>query len=444
MRNGTAGWSEWGERALLFCGVIFYLFVFPHGTHGDGYVRYAAVEALATKGDWLVHKYPMIGPLVALPLYWLGFLVKHPHWWVSRFNAICFLAFLAMMFRLLRADIPDPGKRRRLALLLLVGTMYPKHVTDFYGEVFASCLAGFGLALLVIRKSLGGFAAVSLAAASSPPTLLATALSGARISWAQKRWRYVLPVALGLLLILAENLFRFGTLVNEQYFRDEALTQNALPYARLNGFHYPFFFGLLSICFSFGKGLAFYCPGLLAAPFAFRHLPERLRELEKVWLCYVVGLILIYAKWCAWPGDWYWGPRYFLFAGLPAALAIHALLEKKRSGMLESAGVLLVLTFSVWAGLNGIAFGQNNLELCGENGGYLMGFCWYVPEFSALWRPFLAERGLHGKQLAFAIYFFLTFLLLSWPIWRFLISSLKRNFLSAVNNPRETFGQWRF
>lgn len=434
----------WSERTLIALGVIFYLFVFPHGTHGDAYVRYLAVEALATRGEWIAHKYPMLGPLCSLPLYWLGLVVKHPHWWVSRFNAICFLLFLAALHRLLRAEITNAGARRRLILLLLVGTMFSKHVTDFYGEVFTTCLAAISFTCLLLRARPLGFLGISLSIASAPPTVIAHALASTRLAWIRRRWRYVLPIFFGVLLVVAENLFRFGTLVSEQYFRDSTSTTIALPYARMNGFHYPFLFGFLSICFSFGKGIVFFCCGLLAIPFAQKYLPENLRELQRVWICYVLGLLLIYAKWSAWHGDWYWGPRYFLFAGLPAALAVHALVERGRSGLGETCATLAALTLTVWVGLTGVAFGQNNLELCGENGGYLIGFCWYVPEFSALWRPFIAEKGLGGKQLAFAVYFGLAYLYLALPLWNYLLRELAFRARDLFNNRQRIFREWRF
>ncbi|MGZ3713203.1 MAG: hypothetical protein ACXVBE_15675, partial [Bdellovibrionota bacterium] len=306
------------------------------------------------------------------------------------------------------------------------------------------CLAALSLALIILRRNHFGIPGLAIAAASSPPTLLAVGLSSAGLAWLKKRWRYFLPPLLGLIFILLENTLRFGTLVNQQYFRDEALTLNALPYARLNGFHYPFWFGVLSICFSFGKGIAFYCSGLLAIPFAMKLLPENLQQLQKLFAFYVLGLVLIYAKWCAWPGDWYWGPRYFLFAGIPAAIAIHALLEKKRNGITETLGALALLTLSVWVGLDGVAFGQNNLEECGVNGGYLMGFCWYTPEFSALWRPFLAEKTLNGKQLAFTIYYLLTYCYLSFPLWKFVVSRILSTTKSAYSERKRILSQWHF
>ena len=430
----------WTERVLLFLGIVFYLFVFPHGTHGDGSVRYMAIEALAEHGTWLAQKYPMLGPLGALPLYCLGWLVKTPHWWASRYNAILFVAFLFGLHRLLRDQLAADS-RRRLLLLLLTGTMFSKHVTDFYGEVFTATLAALGLVYLAMNRQKGGFLALTLAIVNAPPTIVAAGLALLRPLFTQRRLRYVLPLVFGGALIALENTLRFGALVSNQYLNDVALTSNALPYARLNGFHYPFFFGLLSICLSFGKGILFFSPGLLLAWAAYPLMSARLKEIQALWLLFVAGLVLIYAKWCAWPGDWYWGPRYFLFSSLPAALALHTLLEQPNKKLLGSSLVLLVLSLSVWVGLDGVAFGLNNLEDCAANGGYLMGFCWYTPEYSPLWRPFFAEKRLGGKQLAFAIYFALSYLYLSYPVW----AAIARQLLGAFRRAQWwKVDEWRF
>ena len=85
--------------------------------------------------------------------------------------------------------------------------------------------------------------------------------------------------------------------------------------------------GLLSILFSFGKGLIFFVPGLLlpvrgllrkAAP----DLQLDIYGIYLLWVAFVVGLILVYSPWWAWYGGWFWGPRFFLFACIPASFAI--------------------------------------------------------------------------------------------------------------------------
>ena len=335
------------ERALLFLGAVFYLFVFPHGTHGDGSVRYEALLALLTKGEWLVQRYPMVGPLCSAPLFYLSALYKDPHWWLSRFNSFLFLGALALLPRLLRPCLPA-GSGRRFALLLLVATMFPKHVTDYYGEVFSATLAAVGTALFVRRRFGLGVAGLALGLANTPAALFATAGAALPFAWGERRLRYFLPVALGGLLMVAENLLRFGSVTNHVYFADSVVTASPLPYAHVNGFSNSFLPGVLSILLSFGKGILFYAPGLLLAARGAREMPEEVRRLLRSWLFYVAGLVLIYAKWFAWSGDWFWGPRFFLFASFPAALALHFLLEGESRGLRSKLLLLSALTLSVW------------------------------------------------------------------------------------------------
>src|SRR5437660_6092548 len=122
-----------------------------------------------------------------------------------------------------------------------------------------------------------------------------------------------------------------------------------MPYSGRPGFSYPFFFGLLSILFSFGDGLLFYVPGLL--------LPIRktlskwpqdqkinLYQVYTLWICFVAGLILVYSSWWNWSGSVFWGPRFFLFACIPASFALPVCLMRYNEA---SLGVSL-LTLAVF------------------------------------------------------------------------------------------------
>src|SRR5260370_34944477 len=102
--------------------------------------------------------------------------------------------------------------------------------------------------------------------------------------------------------------------------------KNIIPYSGLPVFSYPFFFGLLSILFSFGDGLLFFIPGLLLpirktlAQWP-QHQKINLYQVYTLWICFVLGLILVYSRWWDWRGAGFWGPRSFLFASIPALFA---------------------------------------------------------------------------------------------------------------------------
>jgi hypothetical protein len=51
--------------------------------------------------------------------------------------------------------------------------------------------------------------------------------------------------------------------------------------------------------------------------------------------------------------------------------------------------VLAALLLSVWVGIDGATFGRYAQAQCQANHYYLESFCWYVPEFSVLWTPFV-------------------------------------------------------
>ena len=51
--------------------------------------------------------------------------------------------------------------------------------------------------------------------------------------------------------------------------------------------------------------------------------------------------------------------------------------------------VLAALLLSVWVGIDGQTFGRFAQSTCTANHYYLESFCWYVPEFSVLWTPFV-------------------------------------------------------
>jgi hypothetical protein len=86
---------------------------------------------------------------------------------------------------------------------------------------------------------------------------------------------------------------------------------------------------------------------------------------------------------------------------------------------------MLVLALSVWVGINGAVFGQQSMDVCWANDYALEFMCWYVPEFSALWRPFVTQdlRGLlttiwNSQERTFALWQVVTWSYLSLTLMR--------------------------
>jgi len=108
-----------------------------------------------------------------------------------------------------------------------------------------------------------------------------------------------------------------------------------------------------------------------------------------MWMLYLGGMVVVYGSWWAWYGGYAWGPRFLTFASLPASLLLAAQVRRPPRTLLAVTIVLAAMLLSVWAGIDGATFGRFAQTTCTANHYYLESFCWYVPEFSVLWTPFV-------------------------------------------------------
>jgi hypothetical protein len=398
------------EIGLILLGLLALLFLMPHTISSDGQDRFNELTLLLGKGIIPTRKYSMIGPIFAAPLWLLGNPFHVAYALVSRFNWLLFSTGLLVMYVLLRRRL-DPTLLRTFILILIAGSMFPNHLSNFYGETFTAMFVGVGLLVAVVvggRARLGGWFAVALGVANTPATLVGLGLIVVRRVWETRRLRPVLLIAATGALIGAENWIRRGSPLHGGY---EA------------GFTNPFFFGLLGILFSFGKGLFFYTPGLLL-PVRARILTLRqgakaeLYSVYLLWLCFVAGLVLAYAPWWAWDGGWYWGPRFFLLASFPASLAL-AVRLRNRTGVstIGNLATLVVLGLSVWVGINGAVFDQRGLDsLCLGHSAIYGPYCQYVPQYSALWHLFVVFESLDWRNILYILYAVAVFAYLAAPL----------------------------
>jgi hypothetical protein len=379
----------WVETSLIVLGLLAQFFLLPHILDADGETRYQALDALLRNDVLLENKYSLIGPLFAAPLWLLGALFGDAAWWVARFNTIFLGAGLLTLYLLLRNRM-DRRLLRAFLLLLLVASMFPAHVEGFYGEVFtALCVAAGGI-LLFTRARWGGWVALIVGVANTPATIVGLVLMMAQRLLRSRRLRYALIPLAAFALIALESWIRRGSPLASGYDHD-AGNRTFMPYSGLPGFSYPFFLGLLSLIFSFGKGIIFFAPGLLLPTRrALGAFSVRLRMIHRLWLLFVVGLILVYASWWAWYGGWFWGPRFLLFASIPASLALAVWLRKADASLWMRLATLGVLTLSCWVGVNGAVFSDATLApTCVWYDFAREAYCHYIPEFSVLWRPFV-------------------------------------------------------
>jgi len=130
--------------------------------------------------------------------------------------------------------------------------------------------------------------------------------------------------------------------------------------------------------------------------------------------------VIVYAKWWGWYGGFTWGPRFFLAAALPASLAI----ASHVTGRIDQtpakiSAVVGILALSSWVAIDGAVFDRGDLELCLQNDYAREFLCWYTPEYSALWRPFVAPPDvLPAASIAWIVYGAAAFAWLVFPVAR--------------------------
>ena len=405
-------WEIYTSRTLIGFGIIFYLFLFPHSIGGDGYVRYESLMHLLQTGELRPMLYSYVGPVFSIPLHYLGMVVKTPFWWLSRFNTFIFLGTVFLLWRFFREEWKAP-QARLFVILLMCASMFPKHISDYYSEVFCACSAALAIACFLRSRFLLGVALLCVSVWNGPGTIIGGALVLAYFAWRERRWRYLVAAPLLPAGIFLENFLKFGSISSHAYMNAVG-DKSLLPYAEGPGFTYPLFFGVLSVLFSFGKGLAFFTPGLFSVfiPETFR--AQRAGLFLQAGAAYIVGLILVYARWWAWTGDAYWGPRFYLFASLWAPVALTVIWPTIQQSASRLYFWVIATGLSIWVGCQGVLYGNDFLENCHSHPINVAFMCHYVPEFSALWRVFAVWPMPVGRKVAYLAYFLLIFGFVMW------------------------------
>ena len=409
--------GDW-ELALIDAGLVVLFVVLPHQIEGDAITRFDALIQLLDHGRLTSTAYSYVGPLFSAPLYYLGALVMDPAWWCARYNTLLLAGGFAATYSLLE-EKTERAALRTFFLILLAASMFPNHLTNYNSEVFTAVMVLVGVAALSAGRAGLGWTLAVIGVVNTPAALVGLLFVAMKHVLERRRLTPLVPVVVAGSLILLEAWIRRGSPFITGY-EANAGVPTVMPYSGRPGFSYPLFFGLLSILLSFGKGIVFYAPGLLVPlTNADAGVPSRLRECYQSWLWFLAGLILVYAKWWAWYGGASWGPRFFLMASLPASLAIAVKLRQvstlRRPLLL---GTLAALTMSTWVGIDGAVFAQRNLGICTQNDWAQEFLCWYVPEFSALWRPFVAPSALSPSQMLIVAFCVVAYLALSVPVLR--------------------------
>jgi hypothetical protein len=377
---------------LLIVGLVVDFFCLPFQIIGDGYVRYQFMKTLFEQHQITYMSYPIVGPLFSLPLWWLSTLFQKPVIMIEHYNFIIYMLFLLGWFFLLRTRF-DRKFLLTTALILTFGSMFPGHLIHYYGEVFSAICLTLGTTGLALKKPWMGWCFLIFAVLNTQALIIPFGLIVVYTVWETKKFRYLFLVPLCAVLMLGEAYLRTGDLVTgfQFYLSQNHGNQTVLPYSGRIGYSYPFIFGALSVLFSFGKGLVFFCPGLFVIGLVWKSISDPLEQKLLIqWGLIVIGLILAYSSWWAWYGGDFWGPRFFLFASIPASWIIARFIHSKPQNFIKSVLVIVLVIWSLWIGLNGVVFQQNALiNLC-FSGDYQQEFlCWYVPELSVLFHPFV-------------------------------------------------------
>jgi hypothetical protein len=237
----------------------------------------------------------------------------------------------ALLFRLLRHQDYDRRAAAWVALLAGMGTSVWVYARCPYSEILqAACFTLFLDALLeagrlsTTRSFLWlGF---SFGLLINTKNIYSLCIPGAFVFlWTRQRLRpralataswAALGAAPGLIALGIYNVVRWRSPFNSGYdgITTGFWSQNIV-------------WGLWGQLFSPGKSVFLYSPPILLALFGVRRLVARRASVALAIALTVFPIVLVYARYMFWAGDWSWGPRYLVFA-LPAlALPIAELLS---------------------------------------------------------------------------------------------------------------------
>ena len=396
-------------KFVLIAGIAILIATLHPEISGDGIERYSNVESILNHTPVPAIKYSLIQPLLSVPIAVISkILGANPRSATAYFNLIIFLVIGLGVQKRLRAMF-DEEISYLFWIILLSASMLPNHLSHYYGEIFSSFAILCGV-LFLDRSRFIAPILIALGVANTPA--LAIPLYVAAILPSGYRKKLVCAGIITTAIVIAENMIKFGSVFGSPYLSaNEKGFQTFMPYSGMAGFSYPVFFGVLSILLSFGKGLLFFVPGLVLLLRRSTYALLRMNHKVAITLAAaMIAMILVYSKWWAWYGGGCWGPRFFLLLVFPAALALSVCMANVKSRN-ELALLLVIISLSVWVGIDGVLFSETGMEICGADSFKLEVLCWYTPEFSALWRPFvifnlseLMRHAMHNKRTLFAVW----------------------------------------
>ncbi len=336
-------------------------------------------------------------------LWYLGSIAESPSFWLARYNWLLFSAGLVAIYLLLRGRV-DRRLLMTFLLVLTTGSLFASHLAAYLTfEPFTAVLVTVGAVAVATGRGWLGWPLVVLGVANMPTTLIGLCLAVVVLVVRTRRLRYVTVPLVALALILLDDWLRTGSVQPAAYDAADRGADTGLPYAGLPGFSYPFLFGVLAILFSFGRGLVFYTPGLfLPVRRSLRRLGAELSTIHLFLVAFVVGLVLVYARWWGWNGGFFWGPRFFLLAAVPASLALAVRLHQRPERISSAVPDVGLVVLGGWIAISGAVFGMSGLPQCEEANG-LTYQCDFVVTLSPLWHPMVGDAQPAPRSIAFVV-----------------------------------------
>jgi hypothetical protein len=307
---------------------------------------------------------------------------------------------------------------------------------DYGTEVFTATLIVLGTTAIVAGRYRRLGWALIVGVVNTPAATIGLALIAGGRALQTKRLRPLLAPIIAAILILGEAWLRRGSPFTTGYEGSHGIP-TLLPYSGRSGFSYPFLLGVVSILFSFGRGLLFFTPGLLfwVDKRTRRRVPARPATVLQ--LLFIAGLVLVYANWWAWYGGLTWGPRFFVIAAAPASLFLAVRVRTSHQRAAEAVATLVVLALSSWVSLAGVPENAGHATFCSQTYYQLEYVCWYVPDFSSLWWPVLQHPPATTSNVCLAAYCIVVF--------AYLAAGPLRDIIQSVARLRTTWAYgWRF
>jgi hypothetical protein len=321
--------------------LFFLAFLSPVIYSVDGLSMLAVSESLVTHGSLTVPQsmgsaglggfyysnwYPLLS-LLALPLVALGMIFAHlmhlpPHFTVEAFALILppFLIGTTTGMVVMLASRLGASRRGSVvaATAFAFGTIALVYAREFFAEPLLALITSVAIYLELgsqrERSKVGLCAA--LAVLTKPTGAIIGVILAAHAALKDRSLRSSLPAligtASGIAIYFLYNYLRFGNPLT--FGQNASFALGGLPR------------GIAVLLVSPGRGIAWYCPVVLALCGLSASYLKRLDILLIVSIA--IAYLGVYAVWRDSPGGWSWGPRYLLPA-LPGLMALGSLLEGK-------------------------------------------------------------------------------------------------------------------